>query len=235
MANTVRNMHYDFKQKLNKVDSNQNKNFQVPEIDWKLNEAMGVFIKQVAHPKFNPNAGTETSQRSIDAIRPLIIENYQITAIKVPSENVYSATLPPDYMIHLSSSANCTKATCVAKIRTTLVQHDDKEDAFYSSNFEWRDVNVMFAGNSLRVLTDGTFTVDKVYLSYVRHPKWIHSAVDFVGGSYAMPDGETVLTGYQECELPLEVHSEIVDLAVLITTGDLIPSYQVKQAKTQIS
>jgi hypothetical protein len=36
---TAREMHYDFKQKLNKIDSQKHRNLKVPEIDWKLNEA----------------------------------------------------------------------------------------------------------------------------------------------------------------------------------------------------
>lgn len=232
MANTVRNMHYDYKQKLNKVDSSQNRNFQVPEIDWKLNEAQLVFVKMIAEPKFNP-FGLESSQRSIDSIRPLIIENLKLTLTSV-SSTVFSAALPQDYMIHLSSYGVCKKGTCTAQIRTNIIQHDDKETEFHSSNFEWRDLNIMFSGNAIMVKTDGTFTVEEVYMSYVKVPKFIHTAVDFIGSTYALPDG-TVLTGYQECELPLDVHGEVVDLAVLITTGDLISTYQLKQAKTQIT
>lgn len=233
MPNTVRNMHYDYKQKLNKIDSSQNRNLKVPEIDWKLNEAMNIFIKMIAEPKYSPY-GFESSQRSIDSIRPIVVENKELTLSKL-SDKVFSAALPDDYMIHLSSYGVCKKGTCSANIRTNIIQHDDKETEFHISNFEWRELNIMFAGNTIQVLTDETFTVDKVYLSYVRMPKYIHTAVDFVGGQYLMPDGETQLTGYQNCELPIDVHNEVVDLAVLITTGDLLSNYQVKQTKTQMT
>ena len=43
---TVEEMHYDFKLKFNKLDSQDYQNFQVPEIDWILNEAQWVFLKQ---------------------------------------------------------------------------------------------------------------------------------------------------------------------------------------------
>ena len=49
----VRGMHYDVKQKLNKVDSQQYRNLRVPEIDWKLNEAYEIFVKSVAEPRIN--------------------------------------------------------------------------------------------------------------------------------------------------------------------------------------
>jgi len=105
MVNTVRNMHYDFKQKLNKIDSSQNRNLKVPEIDWKLNEAQNIFIKMIAEPKFNV-VGLETSQRTIDSIRPIIEENKKLTLSK-SSDKVFSAVLPDDYMIHLSSYGVC--------------------------------------------------------------------------------------------------------------------------------
>ena len=43
---TVQEMHYDFKFKLNKIDSSDYSNFKIPEIDWLLNESMEVFLKQ---------------------------------------------------------------------------------------------------------------------------------------------------------------------------------------------
>ena len=45
-------MHYDFKKKFNKIDSNNNRNLLVPEIDWTLNEAQDLYIKMVAEPRF---------------------------------------------------------------------------------------------------------------------------------------------------------------------------------------
>ena len=43
----AREMHYDFKQKLNKIDSQKYRDLIVPEIDWKLNEAQEVFVKVI--------------------------------------------------------------------------------------------------------------------------------------------------------------------------------------------
>ena len=48
---TIQDMHYDFKKKLDKIDSQQNKNLLIPEIDWVLNEAQEMFVKIVAFPK----------------------------------------------------------------------------------------------------------------------------------------------------------------------------------------
>ena len=74
---TISEMHYDFKKKLNKVDSEQNRNLLVPEIDWALNEAQELFIKMVAEPRQRSFLGFEKSQRTIDDIRT-IVESEQV-------------------------------------------------------------------------------------------------------------------------------------------------------------
>ncbi len=53
----IKEMHYDFKQKLNKIDSQQYRNLRVPEIDWKINEAYEVFVKSIAEPRVNNHLG----------------------------------------------------------------------------------------------------------------------------------------------------------------------------------
>ena len=68
----VEDMHYDFKKKLNKGDSQQYKNLQIPEIDWTLNEAAELFVKLIAQPRYRSLLGLETSQRTIDDIRTII-------------------------------------------------------------------------------------------------------------------------------------------------------------------
>ena len=62
----IKEMHYDFKKKLNKIDSQQYKNLLVPEIDWTLNEAAEIFVKDII------KAGIENGQTSIDDVRALI-------------------------------------------------------------------------------------------------------------------------------------------------------------------
>ena len=62
---TISEMHYDFKKKLNKVDSEQNRNLLVPEIDWALNEAQELFIKMIVEPRQRSFIGFEKSQRTV--------------------------------------------------------------------------------------------------------------------------------------------------------------------------
>jgi hypothetical protein len=118
-----------------------------------------------------------------------------------------------------------------------IKQHDDlhEESPFDCSSFEWREVSVRFFKNGLRVFTDGTFIVESICeFNYIKKPVYIQNAQDYVGGTYNLPNG-TTLTGFTNCELPEHTHREIVDLAVLIATGQLqIPDYQIKQDKINL-
>jgi hypothetical protein len=233
----IRGMHYDVKYKLNKIDSQQYRNLKVPEIDWVLNEAYEVYIKSIAEPRQKNNLGFETSQRSIDDIRPLVKDAVEITT--VTTSGVTTAPLPLDYMFYLSSDVIMTKPACGDRPgKSLLKQHDDYllGNHLYKSSYEWGIVNIRFYSAGIRIFTDTTFTVPKLILDYIRKPAYIHNAQDFLPtGSYKLPDG-TVLTGTQDCELPPHTHREIVDIAVLILTGNLqIPDYQIKQAKLNLN
>lgn len=238
----IRGMHYDFKQKLNKIDSQQYINLRVPEIDWKLNEAVELFIKSIAQPRVSNYLGFEVSQRSIDDIKTIVIENYEITP--TPTQGVSPNTeviieLPENYMFFVSARALIKKEPCgerIAVVRPMRHNETFEESPFDSSSYEWRTVNIRFFEGGLKAFTDGTFTIEKLYLNYIRKPKYIHNAQDFLPSqAYKLPNG-TLLSGTQDCELPEHTHREIVDIAVLITTGDLqIPDYQIKQAKLNLN
>lgn len=236
---TVGEMHYDFKMKTNKVDSQKNRNFIIPEIDWLLNEAQEIFIKNIAEPR-HPNSylGFETSQRTIEDIRPLvtnkILENAYGNAKII--DNI--AILPSDYMFFIRGRASmdkmygtvkCSRSDGVIYIR----QHDDQFDQsnFDKSSFEWRTVNALFIDKGLKLfITD--FTITKLSISYIRKPAYINNAQKFTGGNYKLPDGVTTLSVNQNCELPAHTHRDIVDIAVMLASGVLQGSdYAIKKDK----
>lgn len=237
-----REMHYDFKQKLNKIDSQKYRNLLVPEIDWKLNEAQEVFVKSIAEPRFAKAIGFETSQRTISDIRTLVVDQNQKdnTCIKptLYDTDKYLAQLPDEFWFHVKSSGIASKGNCTGKKMTTrVVQHDDENELspFDRSSFDWREVNIQFNKDGIVIFTDGQFVMDWLCLSYIKVPRRIHNAQDYQGGSYKTLDG-ILLTGSQDCELPTQTHREIVDLAVLITTGDLqLPDYQIKANKLSLT
>lgn len=229
-------MQYGFKQRLNKIDSQQYRNLQIPEIDVKLNEAIGIFIKMVAEPKFRTRLGFEKSQRTIDDIRTLVVNGESCTITN--NTDSYIVTLPNDYLYFIGADkAVIKKGSCEKKAsKINLVEHDDDfKSSFYDKpSFLWGEISFRFFEDGLNVFT-GDFNLEEFYMNYIKVHPFVHNAEDFRQGSYVNFDG-TNLTGTQDCILPEQTHSEIVDIAVAVTTGDLqIPDYEIKRAKLNMN
>ena len=229
---TIEEMHYDIKTKLNKVDTQSYRNLKIPEIDWVLNEAQELFVKLVAEPRVKNHLGFETSQRTIDDIRTIIVNNNCVPIVS----NI--ATLPADYQFFIGAEVDMVKGACEGvKGRFHVRQHDDEFESspFDRSSFEWRTVNGVFFEDGVKFFTDGTFILSNFCLSYIRKMAYIHYASGFNASGYNLPDG-TLLTGSVNCELPEHTHREIVDLAVLIKSGEIqSPDYQQKVAKLNLN
>lgn len=237
---TARGMHYDVKQKLNKIDSQKYREIKVPEIDWKLNEAQEIFVKMIAEPRSSQTVGFEVNERTIDDIRTLVVDQ-KPSEYLIPQQfddTSFIVTLPDDYWYKINITVLASKGSCkgVALYDSKTVQHDDSSESspFDESSFEWRVSNYRYNKDGIRLFTDGTFTIDKVGLDYLKRPPRICNAVDWIGGTYEGLDGNTY-TGMQDCILPEGTHSEIVDIAVMMIANDLnLPSYQLKQDKVKI-
>lgn len=228
----IKEMHYDFKKKLNKIDSQQYKNLRIPEIDWVLNEAAEIFVKNIAEPRKPNGLGFERTQRNIDDIRSIVIDEKDTDGISVVND---SADLPDEYWFHVSSYCTMTKGDCTGvKGKVFIRQHDDsvEESPFDDSSFEWRQINARFYEHGIMFVKGSDFTIDEFFMSYIRKMEYMHNAEDFgTASSYKLPSGDT-LNGSQDCELPSPTHREIVDIAVLITTGELeSQGYQYKRDK----
>ena len=226
-AGNIKNMHYDFKQKLNRLDSAKYIGLQIPQIDWRLNEALNLYVQLVAEPRVKNQLGFETLQRTTDDIAPVVMNGKNLTLSLLPGSDYTLATLPnatgEEYMYYLSSKVIASKDDCLSQeLETNVIQHDDRNERreFYKSDFNWRECNIRFFDGGIKIFHND-FTVNEVVLDYIRKHPYIHNAEDFVGATYNLPDGR-VLTNSVDCELPDVTHSEIVDLAVLLTTGDLV-------------
>jgi len=229
----IKEMHYDLKLKLNKLDSNQYRNLKVPEIDWKLNETIELFVKIVAEPKIATKLGFEISQRVIDDIRPLVVNQKTLSPFSQQLDfPVYE--LPVDYFDYLSTSSMIIKKDeCSVKADKIFVrQHDDdfQSSPFDVSSFLWREVNIRFFDKGIKIYTED-FSVESFAINYIKQPASVNNSESYVGGEYKTLTGVLLDTNV-DCDLPTSVHREIVDLAVAIITGDLqIPDYAIKKDK----
>ena len=152
-------MQYEVKRKLNRLDSQQNRNFKIPVLDNIINEAIEIYIASIAQPRVQNQLGFETSQRSIDDIRTIVIDRKHIQAIKIDSKS-FTVSLPSDYQYYISATALISKEGCEDRIaRCISAQHDDRfeESVFDESSFGWKEVDIWFYEGGIKVFTDGTF------------------------------------------------------------------------------
>lgn len=214
---SIKQAHYSFKRKLNKVDSQKYRNLLVPEIDTYINEARELFVKMVAMPRRYNHLGFETTQRATDDIR-LLVEKQTIAV----SNNVL--ILPPDYWFFLAVKPYIKTDTCPeVKVQNnvTIRQHDDNYGSVFDiSDYNWRVVNGVFEKNSVVFCEDNpNVQVVQAELVYLRKLKWVHNAEDHKGGTYKLPGGAS-LTGFQDDD-ELTAENEIVDIAVKLATGEI--------------
>lgn len=252
---TIEEMHYDFKMKLNKLDSQQYRNLLIPEIDWLLNEAQENFLKLVLYPRGKSPLGLEKSQRLIDDARYLVrTKTYPIKDPKKavdPSGKAYDTSddilgvwMDEDEYLHLiKGEILVTKKACGNKIyrcRLRLRQHDDmtKDSPFDCTDIEWREVNGYFQWDYLALELPKErekYNFTEAKITYLKKPVYMHFAQGFSQEGYKLPSGQ-ILKGEQNCELPAQTHREIVDLAVLQASGQLqMSDYQIKLAKVKMN
>jgi hypothetical protein len=210
-------MHYDFKTKVNKLDSGSNRNIIIPEIDHLLNLALEIFVEQTAFPRKSSASfkGFEKSTRNIESIRNLV------TSESILLVEEYFA-IPANYWFYVKSEATCSKGSCSnVKLSTKVRQHDDRfeESPFDKSSFEWRELNLTFDENGIKPYSND-FIVEELVLTYIKKHPYLHNAEDYTGGTYTNLKGE-VLTGRQDCLLVDSTHKSIVDIAVLIFSMNL--------------
>lgn len=243
---TVQEMHYDFKLKFNKLDSQDYQNFQVPEIDWVLNEAQMLFIKQrygLTNPK---QTGFEGTQKRIDDLRNLVMKGISLAGSPSVSTNSTKAALPSDYMFMLRVEAVAMKHPCSTpkSLICRVTQHDDLSntlnDPYYNPSYEWGEIPITFGTDSSAAVdanhifgySDGSFNILNFVMDYLRTPLRIAFPSGVPGSTYNYP-GAVAVTVDQNCELAEHTHNEIVDLAVQIAAGNVEhPGLQIKMAKT---
>jgi hypothetical protein len=235
---TSTEMTFSVRMQLNALDASRYRLFKQPHIDWALNEAQEVFIKSIVDPGRRQLSQVETTQRTIDDLREITVNQKPADAIQVSifDETSYAGELPTDYRHYLRGYANIEKGKCSKRARLFLGRLDTEfeEDPFTRSSFEWEEVNFnLMSGGLIRVYTDKTYSVASVVMDYIRNPKYIHSAKSYAGGQYKTVDGN-LLTGSQDCELADHAHPDIVALAVLILTNSLrVNDYSQKLAQLQ--
>lgn len=216
----VDSLLYKIDQKLNKLASNEHQEIPLEDKILELNESQIALVKQ----KFtgtvtNTGLGFDGSNKRYEDLQGLV-EDYAghdlVLTLKDANINQWVASLldlSPTYMFYVDSYILATKGVCVDRklwVNRDLIKHSDLQlllnNDNYKPSFEYQETFNTLSSDEIAIYTDGTFTPSKIYVSYIRYPKYIDKA------GYIKLNGDASVT--QDCELEYYLEDELVDLTV---------------------
>lgn len=220
----IRETHFDFLLKIDKISTLYREDFNPAHIDWLLNEAQRVFINKRYSVNNNHRRGFEATQKRIDDLSAIHIKYpVQSELPLIEHSGVYElplSSLEYNYLHFTRGEVQTVEEFCDPIWATIkLVQSDDLNYAlknpYLGSSKEEILGNFGRAsqtnGVSLYLYPSGFYTLGNIKIEYLRKP------LRMTLGSYIGIDGNvTVAT---DCELAENTHPEIVDIAVNIAAG----------------
>ena len=216
----VDSLLYKIDQKLNKLSTNEHQAIQKEDKILALNEAQIKLIKQKVDGQPTPSGmGLDAFRKRHEDLQNLIEEyNRKPLALEEADKNLNQWTvslseLSPKYLFYIDSYILADKGRCKnrkIKINNDLAKHGDiqllLDNVHYKPSFEYQETFNTLTSDKINIYTDGSFTPTKIYISYLRYPKYIDKA------GYIKLDGTESVD--QDCELEDYLEDELVDLAV---------------------
>jgi hypothetical protein len=225
---TLNDFHIEFKIALDKLDSSAYPDILVEEIDYYLNEGQDRFEKTRYGINNLYKEGFEEIQKRTDDLRTLVVTNYvpvstvttEINTYKADFTTVYSdeeqtvnVTTTETYRFYLRGRARTVKTGCSSTYTNIKLFRQMEIERILLDPFNSPKLNspiAYFEEGIIYIVTDGTFTIDKFKLTYLKKPRVIR-----YGTQYPTPTTDS------ECELPEHTHKEIVQLAVNIALENI--------------
>ena len=216
----VDSLLYKIDQKLNKLSTNEHQQINLEDKILALNEAQIKLIKQkVDGQNTISGLGLDAFKKRYEDLQSLFItyNNQPLDlAIKNAELNQWAANihlLTPKYMFYIDSYVLADKGRCVDRkiwINRDLAKHGDVSlilnNTHYKPSFEYQETFNFLSSDEISIFTDGTFIPSKIYISYMRYPKYINKT------GYIMLDG---LPSFDEdCELETYLEDELLDITV---------------------
>jgi hypothetical protein len=216
----VDSLLYKLDQKLNKLSTNEHQSIPLEDKILALNEAQIKLIKQKLDGQNTISGlGFEAFKKRYEDLQKLIEahEDHSLElSLKDAKLNKWSASLKdlsPAYMFYIDSYIIADKGKCkdhIVWVNTDLAKHGDLQllltNDHYKPSFEYQETFNFISSDSISIFTDGTFTPTKLFIAYVRYPKYIDKE------GYVKLDGTDSVN--QDCELSSYLEDELVDLTV---------------------
>lgn len=216
----VDSLLYKIDQRLNKLSTNAHQQIQLEDKILALNEAQIKLIKQkIDNISTVSQMGLDSFKKRYEDLQSLIIaynDGELPLTIKNEELNQWKANLhdlDPKYMFYIDSYVLADKGKCKDRkiwINRDLAKHGDLQfilnNDHYKPSFEYQETFNFLSSDEISIFTDGTFTPNKICISYMRYPVYIDKE------GYVKFDGTDSVN--QDCELETYLEDELLDLTV---------------------
>lgn len=229
-------LYTTFKIKTGGIDNAKNEDIPLPDKIMILNLAQFEFITSRYDVNNLYRMGFEAFRKRIDELQVLKVNDYPLVVTKNLADKRYDSytadlTMVKDYMFYLTSYSLASKNSCEDAVNNHLIRESDVAEYYSDSNwtpsFEWREQLVTLSSNQVRMITDSSYKLSELYLTYLRRP----TKIDKEG--YINFDGTPSVN--VDCELPEFCIGLLTDIASKYATMFMDNPQQVKFAMERIS
>jgi|TARA_R100000479_G_scaffold61233_1_gene29015 hypothetical protein len=218
MNNTT--LQIKFKQRLNKIASDDYDNIECWQIVEAFNKAQIEWCRRQLHGTNNYREGDEMSKRRVDDLQLLLSET-PLIANNTLENYVETANIPTNYLEFKRVSAFATSECCPEPARSMTVYLAEEanvdlimRDALKRPDFDWGETYCTMLNDKIRVYKRD-FDISSIALTYYRKPRniQIEGCVD--------PYTTQVTAADVICEFKDDICELIIDEAVSIIAGDI--------------
>lgn len=206
------------KQRINKLASNDYDNIMPWQIIEAFNKAQVDWCRRNLQGTNMSKQGDESSKRRIDDLQ-VLLKDEKLAMVK---KDVYyiSPTIPADYLEFKRVSSKATTDCCPARSMTVYLTEEANidltlKDVNKKPSFSWGETVCTFAGNKLKIYTNGEFDIEEAVLVYYKQPRKIQ--IKGISDPYT---GQVSLVDV-ECEFKDDLVEVLIDECVKILAGDL--------------
>lgn len=229
---SIQEMHFEFKARSNRLDSNYYQDLPPYMIDSLLNNAVNYFMEHYAYVNKLPY---EVVQSRVDMLSNLVVgqpEQPLITPILV-QDNVYEVNLsslvkPYAHLVRAYADSSCG----VINIKPVPMEYLNRvlNDVLQKPSNSWKRLvgTIRKSSNSispsLYIYGENGITVDGVGIEFIKQPTKV-----FIGGYNSIDYDNCVQTNGQNCNQYYNVANSPVDCEIVETFHSLIVDIAVRE------
>lgn len=228
----IQKMHWLFKERYNKLNSNNYRDLSPYQIDEKINNSQLIFIEEFSYP--------ENTLQDLDMVGNLLVTSPEQPLLLpiTSSNNVYQFDLSAlKYPLHrikrITANTNCGN---VLIADTQILGHDKLnlilDDYHQKPSKMWKRLVAVLAKSSvannqnLYIYSVPGFTVTSIQVDYIRKPREV-----FFGGYNSIEFAQCTSSGGSNCSQYYNNLTPPVDCEIDSRYHDLIVDYAVREAQ----